>query len=58
MNTEFKNWLEKQTYEWPAIGMWSVINEEYNNKANYNWYDILQMSYRYKILQQARQLNL
>ena len=54
MNAEFKQWLEQQTYEWPAIGMWSVINEEYNNKTNYNWDDILHRSHRYKILKQAR----
>jgi hypothetical protein len=57
MNPEFSKWLENQTYKYvkrKLTGMWSVINEEYNNGVNHNWDNVI---YRYKILERVRQLN-
>ncbi len=57
MNKEFKQWLEEQAYAYvrrEKTGDWKVINEEYNNGVNFNWYNVI---YRYKILERVRQLN-
>jgi hypothetical protein len=57
MNPEFKRWLEQQTYEYvrrKQTGDWKVIDEEYNNGTNFNWYNVI---HRYRILERVRQLN-
>jgi hypothetical protein len=55
MNSNFTQWLEEQTYNhiWNKTGRWIVVNEEYNNRRDFNWGTII---YQYKLIERIKKV--